>query len=109
MTQQYLAGELSVLLAQLLDVAGSRALADTALQLRRECETVPVPALSRVVSHALALTDTACWRSIEHGDTASFARQAAIASQLYEFGVCAELIQECRYRNACHRHGESQE
>jgi hypothetical protein len=92
MTQQYLVGELSILIAQLQAATGNQACAGAAASLREEEETLPVRALPAVVTRALDLTDASCWDSLGRGDTTAFARQAAIGAQLLEFGVCAELL-----------------
>jgi hypothetical protein len=93
MTMQYLAGELSVLLAQLLaddrDSVGA-----AAVRLRHEAETLPPDELAPVVICALALIDQVCWESLTRGDTDSFARQAAIGADLAEFGMCAGFLAE---------------
>jgi hypothetical protein len=94
MTQQYLAGELSVLLGRLQAVATNQASVREVAQLRREAETGPVTALPFVVVQALALTDTLCWDSLEQGAAAAFACQAAICAELRDFGVCAGLLEE---------------
>jgi hypothetical protein len=94
MTQQYLAGELSLLLARLQAVATDQASVRNVAHLRREAETMPPTALSSVVLRALALTDDLCWDSLERGDTTAFTRQAAICAELCEFGVCAGLLDE---------------
>ena len=56
-------------------------------RLRREAETGPLAALASVVARALELTDG-------HGDSAAFARQAAICGELWEFAVCAGLVED---------------
>jgi hypothetical protein len=94
MTQQYLAGELSVLLARLQAAATNQAAVRDVAQLRREVETGPVTALPSVVMRALALTDGLCWDSLERGDPAAFTCQAVICAELRDFGVCARLLEE---------------
>ncbi len=94
MTQQYLAGELSLLLGQLQAVTPSAASAGDVARLRREVETRPITALARVAAQALALTDTLCWESLSHSDTLAFSRQAEICAELHEFGVCAGWLEE---------------
>jgi hypothetical protein len=94
MTQQYLAGELSVLLARLQAVTTTQAAVRDVAQLRREAETGPVTALPSLVVRALVLTDRLCWDSLEQGDTAAFTCQAAICAELREFGICARLLKE---------------
>jgi hypothetical protein len=94
MTQQYLAGELSVLLAQLQAVATNQVAVRDVAQLRREAENGPVTALPSVVVRALALTDWLCWDSLQRGDTAAFSCQAAICAELRDFGICARFLEE---------------
>lgn len=94
MTQQYLAGELSVLLERVQEVAVSEAAGREARALRQAAESVPVEALGWVTVRALALTDRFCWDSLGRGDTAAFNRQAAAGEALREFGVCASLLRD---------------
>jgi hypothetical protein len=94
MTQQYLAGEFSVLLARLQAVATHQVAVGDVAQLRREAETGPVTALPSLVVRALALTDGLCWDSLERGDPVAFTCQAAICVELRDFGVCARLLEE---------------
>ena len=94
MTQHYLAGELSLLLARLQAAAPNQASGDDAAQLRRAAETEPPAALVWVVVRALALTNRLCWDSLHRGDAAAFSQQAAICAELREFGVCAGLLGE---------------
>jgi hypothetical protein len=94
MTQHYLAGELSLRLAQLQAVVGSQASVRAVGHLRREAEEGPLTALTVVVLRAFELTDLLCWDSLTRGDTASFTRQAAVCAELREFGACARLLEE---------------
>jgi hypothetical protein len=94
MTQQYLAGELSVLLERVQAVTASEAAGRDAWSLRQAAETVPVQALGWVTVRALALTERLCWDSLNRGDTAAFTRQAAAGAALREFGVCASLLRD---------------
>jgi len=94
MTQQYLAGELSVLLEQVQAVATTEAAGRDAWSLRQAAETVPVHALGWVTVRALALAERFCWDSLSRGDTVAFTRQAAAAAALREFGVCASLLRD---------------
>ncbi|HEY7431505.1 MAG TPA: hypothetical protein VH641_12335 [Streptosporangiaceae bacterium] len=59
-------------------------------------ELVDTPGTGSVYAHntaqALALAEGLCWQSLTRGDTAGFARQAAAAAQLRQFGVCARLL-----------------
>lgn len=77
-TQQYLAGGLSLLLAQ-LQRAADPASGSAFEELRREAVTAPVAALGSVAARALRLGDTVCWESVSRGDSAAFRRQAAAA------------------------------
>ena len=92
MTQQYIACELSILLAQLQAVAADEMAARGVAELRREAETRPLAALPRVVAAALALDDGLCWQSLTRGDGAAFIRQARAGADLREFSVCAGLL-----------------
>ena len=94
MTRQYVAGELSVLLAHLQAVTTTEASGRDAWSLRQAAETEPIPALSSVTTRALALTEGLCWDSLNRGDTAAFTRQAAVCAELHVFGVCAGLLKD---------------
>ncbi len=94
MTQQYLTGELSVLLGRVQDVTTSETAGREAWLLRQAAETVPVQALGGVTVRALALTERLCWDSLSRGDTAAFSRQAAAGAALREFGACAGLLRD---------------
>jgi hypothetical protein len=94
MTQQYLAGELSVLLERVQAVTTTEAAGRDASTLRHAAETEPVQTLGWVTMRALALTDRLCWDSLNRGDIAEFARQAAVGAALREFGVCARLLRD---------------
>jgi hypothetical protein len=98
MTQQYLAGELSLLLAQLQAVAANTAWARDLTRLRQEAETMPLMTLSLVAEAALEVADDVCWDSLERGDIAAFVRQATICAELWQFGVCADLLDEAQDR-----------
>jgi hypothetical protein len=93
-TQQYLAGELSVLLEQVQAATTTQAAGQDAQALRRAAETMPIQALGCVTAQALALTERLCWESLNQGDAAAFTRQAAIGASLLEFGVCSGLLRE---------------
>jgi hypothetical protein len=94
MTQQYVAGELSLRLGQLQVLATDQERAREAARLRYEAERVPRAALGPVVVRALGLADRLCWDSLSCGDALAFGRQAAICADLWEFGICARLFQE---------------
>jgi hypothetical protein len=94
MTQQYLAGELSLLLGQLQAAMTNEASVVEVAHLRQRAETGPRSALAPVVIRALEVTDWVCGDSLTRGDAAAFIRQAALAADLWEFGVCAGLLEE---------------
>jgi hypothetical protein len=94
MTQQYIAGELSLRLGQLQTVVTDQDRACAVARLRYEAETVPLAALGSVVVRALGLADRLCWDSLGCGDALTFSRQAAICAELWEFGICARLFEE---------------
>jgi hypothetical protein len=92
MTQQYLGGELSLLLARLQDATRDQACVRDISHLRREVEARPLVALRTAVVRALALTESLCWDSLQRGETAAFVRQATISAELYDFGDRAGLL-----------------
>jgi hypothetical protein len=94
MTQQYLSGELSLLLGQLRAGATNEALVVEVAHLRQRAETGPCSALASVVVRALDVTDRVCWESLTRGDAAAFTRAAEVGAELREFGVCAGLLGE---------------
>lgn len=94
MTQQYVAGELSLRLGELQAVATDPERAREAGRLRYEAERVERAALGSVVVRALGLADRLCWESLSCGDALAFSRQAAICADLWEFGICACLFEE---------------
>jgi hypothetical protein len=54
----------------------------------------PLTGLGWATVRALAVADSLCWESLTRGDTAAFARQAAISAELRLFAVCAGLLGE---------------
>jgi len=94
MTTQYVAGELSLLLARLQGVATNDARARDVGRLRHEAETRPLMTLPLVAVQALEMADRVCWDSLTRGDIAAFVHQAAVCAELWEFGVCADLLEE---------------
>ncbi len=94
MTRQYIAGELSLILGELQTVATSPATASAAARLRHEAEIVPFTALASVAVRGLELTDRACWDSLTGGELRAFDLEAAICTELWQFGVCAGLLEE---------------
>ena len=94
MTRQYLAGELSLLLAQVQAVTTCEAAGREAWALRRAAETESIHDLRSVTACALAFAEGLCWDSLATGDTLAFSLQAVVCAQLHEFGVCAGLLKE---------------
>lgn len=94
MTQQYRRGELSVILGELQAVVASDAGVRDIARLRREVETGSLAGLASAASRALELTDGWCWDALARGDAAAFTRQAAIVGELWEFAVCAGLLDD---------------
>ena len=91
MTQQYIAGELSSLLAELRPAPNS-SLTDALETLRREIETGPLTRLPRLARDAITLTDVICWTALDQGDAIGFHRYADGAAMLEEFGRSARLL-----------------
>jgi hypothetical protein len=89
-TQQYIVGEFSALLARLEPTAQER-LGEIAGNLRQEVECSPVSLLPRLAREALNLTDVICWFTLDHGDVCGFCRCAETAAALREFTACANL------------------
>jgi hypothetical protein len=94
MTQQYIAGELSLLLGELQAATTHEASVVEVAHLRQRAETGPRSALTSVAVRALEVADWVCWDSLTRGDAAAFIRQAAVCAELWEFGVCAGLLEE---------------
>jgi hypothetical protein len=94
MTQQYLAGEFSLLLAQLQAVARDPSSGRALAVLRREVESSPPEALAVELTRALEITDELCFDSLTRGDMNAFDCEAATIAQLREFGVCARLLDD---------------
>jgi hypothetical protein len=94
MTQQYIAGELSLLLGELQAAMTHQASVVEVAHLRQQAETEPRSALAVVAARALEVADWVCWDSLIRGDAAAFLRQAAVCAELWEFGVCAGLLED---------------
>lgn len=94
MTQEYLVGETSMLLARLESVVSDAAGAAEVERLRREAERTPPAGLSVVMVRALRLTDALCWESLDRGDGEAFGLQCACGAALRDFCVCAQLISD---------------
>jgi hypothetical protein len=93
MTQQYLIGELSVRLEE-LQATMARSAGREVTCLRHQVEAGFPAGLAWAVLRALALADVLCWESLTHGDALTFARQAQVAADLRQFGVCARLLRD---------------
>src|SRR5574341_471744 len=99
MTQQYVVGELSLILGELQAVATNAAAVRDVVRLRRQAETAPPAALGAVVVRAAKLMDRLCWDALTQGETDTFIREIAICTELWEFGVCAGLLEEAHASN----------
>jgi len=98
-TQQYLVGELSLILSELQVVATSEAVVRAVARLRQEAETTPPAALGPVLVRAVRLVDRLCCDALTRGEVAAFIREAAICDELWEFGVCAGLLEAAQPSN----------
>ena len=105
MTRQYVAGELSVLLAQLQAVTTSEAARRDAWSLRYAAETEPIPALGSVTVRALALTEGLCWDSLNRGDTAASPARRPSAPSCTSSASAPTCSR--RLRQACPRFSDS--
>jgi hypothetical protein len=94
MTQEYLFGELSLILGELQAVATDDAAGREIARLRHEAEIGPLAALGLVAARALELTEGWCWASLSRGHSTTFARQTALCAGLWEFAVCAGLVED---------------
>jgi len=94
MTRQYVIGELSLILEELQAAATTDAAVREVARLRQEVETTPPAALAPIAVRAVELSDGECWNLLARGETAAFVREAAICAELWEFGVCAGLLEE---------------
>ena len=90
MTQQYIVGQFSSLLAELQPAPGEWPA--SVRNLRREVEHSSVPGLQRLAHEALDLTDMICWSALEQGNLTGFCRYAETAAALREFGANAGLL-----------------
>jgi hypothetical protein len=94
MTQQYLVGELSLMLGELEesvpDEAVSRAIAD----LRRTAEATRPTLLAPVLGCALVLANRVCARDFVTGAYTAFLRDLSICAELRAWGVCAGFLRE---------------
>ena len=88
------AGELSLLLGELQVAMADEASVMEVAHLRQRAETGRRPAMVSVAVRALEVADCGCWNSLTRGDATAFLRQAAVCAELWEFGVCAGLLEE---------------
>jgi hypothetical protein len=89
-----LTGELSLRVAELEAVAGKQTCARGVADLRREAETGPLTGLASVAMRALELSDRMSWDSLTRGDAPEFGREAPIFAELWDFAVCAGLLED---------------
>ncbi|MEY9956666.1 hypothetical protein [Streptacidiphilus sp. MAP5-52] len=94
MTQEYLVGETSMLLALLESAAPDAVCAAEVERLRCEAEQTPPAGLSQVAARALRLADRLCWESLDRGDVEAFGRQCACETALRDFCVVAQLFSD---------------
>jgi hypothetical protein len=91
LTQQYIVGELSSLLAALEPASEERFEAAVG-KLRHEVEFSPLAMLPQLAQDALDLTDAICWSALEQGDADAFYRSVRTAGALREFAVASGLV-----------------
>jgi hypothetical protein len=91
MTQQYIVGEFSLLLAGLQPVS-DELLSEAVGKLRHEVECGPLARLPRLAREAMSLTDSICWAALERGDVSGFRRYADAAVALRELTASANLM-----------------
>jgi hypothetical protein len=91
MTQQYIVGEFSLLLAGLQPVPGEL-FGEAVGNLRHEVESGPLPMLPRLAREAMTLTDMICWVALQRGDVSGFRRYADAAVALRELTANANLL-----------------
>lgn len=93
MTEHYLVGELSALLADLQPVSEGL-LSDALCDLRREVEASPPWGLRPLAARALTLSTSICWINVESGDMTRFADTVDVAVRVREFSLNANLLPE---------------
>ena len=91
LTQQYIVGELSSLLAG-LEPAREESLRDAVGSLRYQVECSSPSMLPQLAEEALDLTDLICRSALEKGDADAFCRSVAAATALRDFAVAAGLL-----------------
>jgi len=93
MTQQYLIGQFSVLLEDMVPSSRDR-FAAAVHDLRAEVEHSPVQMLPKLAREAIVLSDRICWGALERGDAIGFCCCAKAAVALGEFIDAAGLLAE---------------
>ncbi len=93
MTVQYIVGEFSALLGDLLPIP-DEALGGALFDLRREVEESPVSKLHMLARRATRLTDVICWVTLERGDMTRFCHDVETAVGLRQLTICAKLLPE---------------
>ncbi len=91
MTWHYLVGELSLLLMEVEEAAGSRWELREATRLRHRAESANLRAVPEVVKGTLALLYGMCDRSFYSGDAGLCMRQLELAERLEVFASAAGL------------------
>ena len=91
MTQQYIVGEFSSLLAE-LQPAPTELCGSAVDNLRREIESGQWGQLPWLAQEALALADMICWVALEQGNASGFHRYSETAVALRDFTASANLL-----------------
>jgi hypothetical protein len=91
MTQQYIVGEFSSLLAGLQPAPGEL-LADAVGSLRHEVEFGALPMLPRLAQDALSLADMICQAALDQRDAEGFCHYLGNAIALRDFTLSAGLL-----------------
>jgi hypothetical protein len=89
-TQQYIIGQFSLLLADLQPARGERLAAVDAL--RRAVESAPLSTLPQLAHEAIDVIDAACWVALERGEVSQFRHYAQAARALREFADSAGIL-----------------
>lgn len=97
MTQQYLVGELSSLLGELVVVSSDTWTVGAITQLREEAQGTPPRALGPVVERAVAVANRACRDAVAAGGITALLRALTICTALRELGVCAGYLSDASW------------
>jgi hypothetical protein len=57
-------------------------------------ETLPLTALPSVAEQALKAANAICWDALSRGDIGAFVREVAICVELWQFTICAGLLED---------------